>query len=76
MKHLSVLLLLLLSLSPLGVAAQEKFPVVHECEMQSEILGTTKKYCIYLPAGYADGERTNKVGCTIACLTAWGERVG
>ena len=78
MKHLSVLLLLLLSLLPLGVAAQEKFPVVHECEMQSEILGTTKKYCIYLPAGYADGERAFPVLYLLHGLTdthtAWRDK--
>ena len=34
--------------------AQESFPVVLEREMKSEILGTAKKYCIYLPAGYGD----------------------
>ena len=34
--------------------AQESFPVVLEREMKSEILGTKKKKCIYLPAGYGD----------------------
>ena len=34
--------------------AQESFPMVLEREMKSEILGTAKKYCIYLPAGYGD----------------------
>lgn len=40
------------------ISAQGKeFPVVLECEMQSEILGCTKKYCVYLPQGYSDENR-------------------
>ena len=40
------------------ISAQGKeFPVVLECEMQSEILGCTKKYCVYLPLGYSNGNR-------------------
>ena len=40
------------------ISAQAKeFPVVLECEMQSEILGCTKKYCVYLPQGYSDENR-------------------
>ena len=34
--------------------AQGSYPALLECEMKSEILGTVKKYCIYLPAGYGD----------------------
>lgn len=40
------------------ISAQGKeSPVVLECEMQSEILGCTKKYCVYLPQGYSDENR-------------------
>ena len=40
------------------ISAQGKeFPVVLECEMQSEILGCTKKYCVYLPQGYSNENR-------------------
>lgn len=40
------------------ISAQAKeFPVVLECEMQSEILGCTKKYCVYLPQGYSNENR-------------------
>lgn len=37
-----------------GVSA---YPAVVECEMDSRILGCTKKYCVYLPAGYGCEER-------------------
>ncbi|MBR5600460.1 MAG: hypothetical protein IKW29_04075, partial [Bacteroidaceae bacterium] len=37
--------------------AQDSYPALLECEMKSEILGTVKKYCIYLPAGYGDENR-------------------
>ena len=46
--------------------AQESFPVVLEREMKSEILGTAKKYCIYLPAGYGDESRSSP--CCIFCM--------
>ena len=36
------------------MSAQDGYPVVGECEMESKILNTTKKYCVYLPAGYGD----------------------
>ena len=38
-------------------AQGNQFPQLLECEMQSEILGCTKKYCIYLPEGYADEDK-------------------
>ena len=38
----------------LNAVAQGSYPALLECEMKSEILGTVKKYCIYLPAGYGD----------------------
>ena len=36
------------------MSAQDGYPVVVEREMESKILNTTKKYCVYLPAGYGD----------------------
>lgn len=42
----------------LRLSAQESYPTVIECEMQSQVLGCAKKYCIYLPAGYGnEGKR-------------------
>lgn len=42
----------------LRLSAQESYPAVIECEMQSQVLGCAKKYCIYLPAGYGnEGKR-------------------
>lgn len=55
MKRIGVLLLVVLNV--LCVFAQENFPVVLEREMKSDILGTSKKYCIYLPAGYGDEDK-------------------
>ena len=61
-----------------GVLAQENYPAVLECEMESEILGTTKKYCIYLPAGYGDESRSFPVLYLLHGLTdthtAWRDR--
>ena len=74
-RVLSFLLMLQFSF---GVAAQEKYPVVLECELQSEILCTAKKYCIYLPEGYADGERAFPVLYLLHGLTdthtAWRDK--
>lgn len=50
-KLLSFFLLVVLALN---AVAQGSYPALLECEMKSEILGTVKKYCIYLPAGYGD----------------------
>ena len=50
-KLLSLFLLVVLALN---AVAQDSYPALLECEMKSEILGTVKKYCIYLPAGYGD----------------------
>lgn len=44
--------ILLAVVAVLQLQAQEKYPLVRESEMQSELLGCKKKYCIYLPAGY------------------------
>ena len=40
-----------------SVAQNDAYPRVQECEMQSDILDCTKKYCVYLPQGYADGDK-------------------
>lgn len=53
MKRYVVILYLIL-VAAVELVAQDIFPKVLECEMQSKILGCTKKYCIYLPAGYGD----------------------
>lgn len=53
----SVVLVCLLLAVLVQAVAQDSFPKVVECEMQSSILGCTKKYCIYLPAGYGDVNR-------------------
>lgn len=78
MNIFRVLSFLLIFQFSFGVAAQEKYPVVLECELQSEILGATKKYCIYLPEGYADGERAFPVLYLLHGLTdthtAWRDK--
>lgn len=53
MRHFIVALLLSFA-AVMQSAAQDGYPRVAECEMQSEVLGCAKSYCIYLPAGYAD----------------------
>ena len=50
-------LFLLVVLVAFKAMAQDSYPAMLECEMKSEILGTVKKYCIYLPAGYGDENR-------------------
>lgn len=66
------------------VAAMQAFaqagasPQLLEREMKSEILGCTKKYCIYLPAGYSDENRKFPVLYLLHGLTdthtAWRDR--
>ena len=78
MNGFRILSFLLLFLFSLGVTAQERYPVVLECELQSEILGTAKKYCIYLPEGYTDGENSFPVLYLLHGLTdthtAWRDK--
>jgi enterochelin esterase-like enzyme len=54
------------------------YPQLLECGMQSEILGCTKKYCIYLPQGYSDENRSFPVLYLLHGLTdthtAWRDR--
>ena len=59
-------------------AQGNQFPQLLECEMQSEILGSTKRYCIYLPQGYSDENKTFPVLYLLHGLTdthtAWRDR--
>ena len=57
MKRFFFVFSLLLVFMMQAYAQGEEYPGVSECEMQSEILGCTKKYCIYLPEGYADEDK-------------------
>ena len=57
MKRCITLLFLLFAVVVQISAQGKEFPVVLECEMQSEILGCTKKYCVYLPQGYSNENR-------------------
>ena len=54
MKRYFAVLYLLLAVPLLLVAQSSVYPKVMECELRSEILGCTKKYCVYLPQGYGD----------------------
>ena len=78
MKRYFTVLFLLLAIPFLTVAQDSVYPKVLECELQSEILGSTKKYCIYLPAGYADENRAFPVLYLLHGLTdthtAWRDR--
>lgn len=56
MKRLFLIFSLLLMIG-VQASAQSDYPKVLECEMQSKILGCTKKFCVYLPAGYGEEER-------------------
>ena len=57
MKRCVTFFLLLLAFVMRPFAQESQYPQLLECEMQSEILGCTKKYCIYLPQGYSDENR-------------------
>ena len=78
MKRYFAVLYLLLAVPLLLVAQSSVYPKVMECEMQSEILGCTKKYCIYLPQEYADENRTFPVLYLLHGLTdthtAWRDK--
>lgn len=56
MKRLFLIFSLLLMIG-VQASAQSDYPKILECEMQSKILGCTKKFCVYLPAGYGEEER-------------------
>ncbi|MBR6691194.1 MAG: hypothetical protein IKL75_00960 [Bacteroidaceae bacterium] len=70
--------ILLAVVTVLQLQAQEKYPLVRESEMQSELLGCKKKYCIYLPAGYDEEGREFPVLYLLHGLTdthtAWRDR--
>ena len=57
MKRCITFFFLLLAVVLQPFAQGNKYPQLLECEMQSEILGCTKKYCVYLPQGYSDENR-------------------
>ena len=61
-----------------SVAQNDAYPRVLECEMQSDILDCTKKYCVYLPQGYADGDKVFPVLYLLHGLTdthtAWRDK--
>ena len=61
-----------------SVAQNDAYPRVQECEMQSDILDCTKKYCVYLPQGYADGDKVFPVLYLLHGLTdtqtAWRDK--
>lgn len=75
-RFFTVILLALVTV--LQLQAQEKYPLVRESEMQSELLGCKKKYCIYLPAGYDEEGREFPVLYLLHGLTdthtAWRDR--
>ena len=54
MKRCITLFLLFLAVAVQPYAQNNPYPQILECEMQSETLGCTKKYCVYLPQGYGD----------------------
>lgn len=70
--------ILLAVVAVMQLQAQEKYPLVRESEMQSELLGCKKKYCIYLPAGYDEEGREFPVLYLLHGLTdthtAWRDR--
>ncbi|MBQ5752354.1 MAG: prolyl oligopeptidase family serine peptidase [Bacteroidaceae bacterium] len=78
MKRCTTFLFLLFAVLVQMLAQGDDFPVVMECEMQSEILGCTKKYCVYLPQGYSNENRTFPVLYLLHGLTdthtAWRDK--
>ena len=52
--HFVIVLMLLALVMP--VVAQKVYPKIIECEVPSQVLGSSKKCCVYLPAGYSDVE--------------------
>ena len=78
MKRCITLIFLLLAVVLQPLAQNKTYPQLLECEMQSEILGCTKKYCIYLPAGYADDAKSFPVLYLLHGLTdthtAWRDK--
>ena len=77
MKRYLSLVCLVLSMA-VQTFARQGYPNVAECEMQSKILGCTKKYCVYLPEGYADEDKSFPVLYLLHGLTdthtAWRDK--
>ena len=77
MKRFTILSFLLCAIQTL-VVAQVEYPTVLECRVESRILGTTKEYCVYLPAGYVAEEKTFPVLYLLHGLTdtytAWRDK--
>ena len=78
MKRCFTLFLLFLATVLPAVAQGDAYPGVQECELHSEILGCTKKYCIYLPQGYGNEAATFPVLYLLHGLTdthtAWRDK--
>ncbi len=78
MKHCVTLFFLLFAVVMQPFAQGNVYPTVLECEMKSEILGCTKRYCVYLPQGYADENRAFPVLYLLHGLTdthtAWRDK--
>lgn len=78
MKCCVTLFFLLFAVVMQPFAQGNVYPTVLECEMQSEILGCTKRYCVYLPQGYADENRAFPVLYLLHGLTdthtAWRDK--
>lgn len=77
MKRLFLILSLVL-VTVVQAGAQSDYPKILECEMQSELLGCTKKFCVYLPAGYGNESKAFPVLYLLHGLTdthtAWRDK--
>lgn len=77
MKHLFLIFSFVLSVA-VHANVQSEYPKILECEMQSEVLGCTKKFCVYLPAGYGNGNKAFPVLYLLHGLsdthTAWRDK--
>lgn len=77
MRRLFFLCALVLSVA-VQAFAQQHYPAVLEYEMQSKLLGCPKKYCVYLPSGYADESKSFPVLYLLHGLsdnhTAWRDK--
>lgn len=77
MKHLFFIFSFVLSVA-VHANARSEYPKILECEMQSKVLGCTKKFCVYLPAGYGNGNKAFPVLYLLHGLsdthTAWRDK--
>lgn len=78
MKRCITFIFLLFALVMLSFAQSNEYPVLMEREVQSEILDCTKKYCIYLPQGYSNENKSFPVLYLLHGLTdthtAWRDK--